>query len=230
MFKKILTTIAVIIGLILLAIWSPWQNWHINFLQLIGVDTAEDFATLKIKSLAGELEIYVDDELKGTANAADSDFAEITPISVGEHTVTLKRKEASDKYYVMTKKINFEPGVDVVIAYDLGPNEYFSEGHILYSRKNYTADNKVLLDISTTPVGCQIYLDNNLIGTAPLNDIELDITAQHKLKFVQTGYDSLEITILPESQNDRNKLLGLTLDLEVNLFAQPIKITTTTAN
>lgn len=226
MFKKILGVLILIIGLIVLAFWSPWTNWNIDVLQLIGIDTKKDFASLKVKSLSGEVEIYIDNELQGTANAQDTDFSEITPVMVGEHLISLKRKGADNKSYVMTKKLNFEPGVDVVIAYDLGPNEYFSEGHILYSRKNYSLQNDVLLNITMNPQAAEIYLDGTLIGTAPLNNIELDNSKQHKLKFVKTGYDPLEITILPEKQDARDKLLGLTLDLEVNLFAQPIKVTT----
>lgn len=226
MLRKIVSIIALVIGLLLLAVWSPWQNWDLNILELVGIETTQDFASLKVKSLAGEIEIFVDDELLGTANAEDVDFSEITPVSIGEHTIVLKRKDDADKYFVMTKKLNFEPGVDVVIAYDLGPNEYFSEGHVLFSRKNFSAANDVLLNISVNPVAANIFVDGIQVGTAPLNDIKLDITKQHKLKFEKVGFDPLEITILPEKQEDRDKLMGLTLDLEVNLFAQPIKIQT----
>lgn len=222
--KRLGITIVIIVILVLLGFWSPWNNWKVNMFSLLGIEQTDSFASLKVKSLSGEVEIFVDNELMGTANADDADFSEITPVEVGEHLITLRKKEAQDKYYVMSKKLNFEPGVDVVIAYDLGPTEAFSEGHILNSRKNFTLSDDVYLNIAANPTETEVYIDDNLIGSAPLNNIKLDNSKQHKLKFIKKGFDTLEITILPEKQEDRDKLNGLTLDLEVNLFTQPIKV------
>ena len=224
MFKKIFTGLLILAFLVVLAIWSPWEQWNISIFKIIGVDTSEEFASLKVKALEGEVDVYIDNELKGSAAAVDADFAEITPISKGEHTVTLKRKSASAKYYELTRKINFEPGIDVVIAYDLGPSEYFSEGHILYARKNFTNENNPRLNVASVPEGVAVSIDGVAVGTAPLKDIQLDLNGQHKVKFTKTGYEPLEITILPEKQDGRDKLKGLTLTLEVTLFAQPIKV------
>jgi hypothetical protein len=228
MIKKLFTGLLVLTFLVVLAIWSPWDQWNFSFLKLIGVDNSEVYATLKVKSLEGELEIYVDQELKGTANSADADFAEITPISIGEHTVTLKRKPAAAnstaKFFELTRKINFEPGIDVVIAYDLGPSENFTEGHILYTRKNYTKAAEPLLNVVSMPEGVEVSIDGVVVGTAPLKDIQLNKNSQHKIKFTKAGYDALEITIMPEKQEGRDLLMNLTLMLEVNLFAQPLKV------
>lgn len=226
MVKKVLGCFLLLVFLVVLGLWSPWRKWDINFLQLLGIDGQEDFSSLKIRSLAGELDIYIDGELKGSANVADNDFAEITPVTVGEHLVTIKRKAEGAKYFELSRKINFDAGVDVVVAYDLGPSAAFSEGHILYSRRNYDGTDSPKLSISTNPDTVEVFLDGVSVGTAPLKELQLDITKQHKVKLVKPGYDSLEITILPEKQEARDLLKNLTLNLEVNLFAQPIKINT----
>ncbi len=224
MFKKIFTGLFVLVFLVLMAIWSPWEQWDFNFLKFIGVDNTEEYSSLKVKALEGQIEIYIDNELKGTADSLDADFSEITPINKGEHTVTIKRKSENTKYFELSRKINFEPGFDVVVAYDLGPSEYFSEGHILYSRKNYSNEANPRLNILSTPENVEVSIDGVVVGTAPLKDIQLDINGQHVIKFVKPGFETLEITILPEKQEARDNLKNLTLTLEVNLFAQPLKV------
>ena len=223
LLKRIEAIILIVIFLILLGLWSPWNNWNINVFTLLGIDSNDKFSTLKVKSIQGSISIYVDDELKGTASD-NSDFAEINPITPGEHTITLK-KESNGNYYQFARKVNFEPGLDVVLAYDLGPSQLFSEGHILYTRKNFLNTTNPRLSVYSSPEDISVYLDDNLIGTTVLKDTELDKAVQHKLRFEKKGYDTMEIVILPENMADREKLKNYDIILEVNLFLQPIKIT-----
>jgi hypothetical protein len=222
--KKVEAIILVVIFLVILGLWSPWNNWDINILNLFGIDSSEKFATLKVKSIQGTISIYVDDELKGSASD-NSEFAEINPITPGEHTITLKR-ENNGNYYQFVRKVDFEPGLDVVLAYDLGPSQYFSEGHILYTRKNFLKSNNPSLSVYSSPEDVSVYMDDILVGTTVIKDLELDKKIQHKLRFEKKGYDTMEITILPENIVDREKLSNYDIILEVNLFLQPVKINT----
>lgn len=221
--RKFFLILLIAIFFLILAVWSPWYSWNINILNLFGISPAEKLSILKVKSLSGDIDIFFDGELKGTAQA-DEEFAEVDSITKGEHLVTLKRRTEKQSYYELVRKLNFEPGIDVVMAYDLGPSEIFSEGHILYARNNFSNEQQARINIFSTPQGVNVFLDDLQIGTTSLKDIQLDVSKQHKLRFEKPGYDPLEFTIMPENQTDRDKLKGLTLTLEVNLFAQPVKV------
>lgn len=203
--------------------WSPWNKWDFTFWELIGIQTEEKYSTLKVKSLSGEIDIYIDDKYEGTV-IDDETYAEINTVEKGSHVVRLKRKSDSNNYYEFIKEITFEPGVEVVMAYDLGPSEIFSEGHVLYTTKSYKANNNPILNIISFPDSVNTFIDGEQIGTTVINGLELDINMQHKIRFEKEGYDSLEFLILPESQENRDKLKGLIINLEVNLFYQPINI------
>ncbi|MBW7953613.1 MAG: PEGA domain-containing protein [Candidatus Dojkabacteria bacterium] len=222
MLKKLLAVIILIIILAALAFWSPWQKWDLSFSRLLGIDAREEFAALKVKSLAGDLDVYLDGELVGQVSA-EEDFLEVFPIDPGEHTVKLVRN-STISYPEVIKKLNFEPAVDVIIGYEIGPNEAFSEGHILYARRSYTANENPLLEIYSVPEAVRVLLNGEEIGQTPLRSISLPLDTKHKLRFEKDGYDSLEIEILPDNQSDREKLKNTVLTLEVNLFAQPIPI------
>jgi len=192
-----------------------------NGLAQVVLEKAEEIAKLE-NLYTGTVSIYVDDELKGTATD-NSDFAEINPITPGEHTIALK-KESNGNYYQFVKKVNFEPGLDVVVAYDLGPSQLFSEGHILYTRKNFLSIKNPRLSVYSSPEETSVFLDDILVGTTVIKDLELDKSVQHKLRFEKKGYDTMEIIILPENLVDREKLSNYDIVLEVNLFLQPVKI------
>lgn len=224
MAKKIRNLFLLFLLLLLLGLWSPWNDWDINILRLIGIDTQDEYATLKVKSLAGTIEILVDDLVEGTVNPEDG-FAEINTITKGDHMIKLRRPETiNENYYELNKKINFEPGIEVVIAYDLGPSQIFSEGHILYTTKRYGDYLEPELNILSNPSGVSVFIDETEIGSTPVKGYELDIKAQHTVRFELQGFDPLEFVLLPESQEARDELNGLSLNLEVNLFLQPIEI------
>lgn len=216
--------VLLLIVLILIGIWSPWHNWDFSFLSMIGIENDNSYSTLKVKSLSGSLDIYIDDKLEGSV-VADESFAEINTIKEGMHLVKLKRQsENGDIYFELNKEINFISGVEVVMAYDLGPSEAFSEGHILYTSKNYKKNQNPVVNIISSPEDVNVFIDDEQIGTTPISELELDLSRQHKIRFEKTGYDSLEFMILPEDQESRDKLKDLTINLEVNLFLQPVKI------
>lgn len=220
--KKFFIVILIIIALIALAVWGPWYRWNINILTLFGIENADKYTELKVKSLSGEIGIYIDDEFQGSVTD-NEDFAEISSLKAGEHKIKLERTSASD-YYVFERTISFEQGVEVVVAYDLGPNEIFSEGHIFYSKRNFSNDGKSKLFIYAVPDMTKVYIDGIFVGETPLRSIDLDITSQHIIKLQNVGYDDLEFTILPETLEDRQKLSSFDLIIEAKLFLRPIKI------
>ncbi len=222
--KNLGRIVLLLIVLVLIGIWSPWNSWDFSFLSLIGIDKDSTYSTLKVKSLSGSIDIYVDEKLEGNV-VDDESFAEINTIKEGMHLIKLQRKsEAGNVYFELNKEINFISGVEVVMAYDLGPSEAFTEGHILYASKNFKKNENPILNVISAPIEVNVFIDDEQIGTTPLNELELDISRQHKIRFEKDGYDSLEFMILPEDQESRDKLKDLTINLEVNLFLQPVKI------
>jgi hypothetical protein len=219
--KKVLIILTIIIALIGLAIWAPWYRWNFNFLSLFGIENVEKYSDLKVKSLSGEIEIYVDKEFKGSVTD-NEDFADIT-LKVGDHAIELKRRSPAN-YYSFNETITFEQGVEVDVAYDLGPSETFSEGYVFYTKKNFTNDGKPKLNIYSAPDMTKVFIDDIFIGESPLRSIDLDISKQHTVKFQKDGYDDLVFTILPENIEDRQKLVNFDLIIETKLFLQPVKI------
>ncbi|KXK26209.1 MAG: PEGA domain protein [candidate division WS6 bacterium OLB20] len=222
MFRKLLIATVIIIGLAILAFWSPWQQWDFSITSILGIESKDEFSALKVKSLGGTLEVFVDGQSFGETSA-DEDFLEVFPVEPGEHTVRLVRKADAD-YTEIVRKINFEPAVDVIIGYEIGPNEQFSEGHILYARRSFTAQGDPGVEVYSSPEKVNVQLDGQDIGQTPLKDIALTTDRKHTLAFSKPGYDPLEIEILPENQADRDKLKNMILTLEINLFAQPVRI------
>lgn len=221
--KKLLTIIFIVFGLIFLAAWSPWQNWNLSWINLLGIESKDEFAGLNVNSLAGDLDVSVDGEFQGTANS-ESGFLEIAPVEPGEHLIAISRKGSDQQYTEIVRKINFEAGVDVIIGYELGPTEEFSEGHILTTRKSYVGESGTFLEVFSSPAGISVTLDGQFQGETPLKSIPLDLSGKHTLKFEKEGYDSLEIEILPDTQEERDKLNNLIINLEINLFARPIDL------
>src|SRR3990170_1480448 len=149
MIKRFLLIIIIIISLIGLGIWSPWQNWKLDLPSILGIESKERFGSLKVKSLAGEIDVFLDGEFKDTASD-DEEFLEIVPVSVGEHTIRMVRRDEPE-FPEVIRKLNFEAGADVIIGYEMGPSEHFSEGHIFYARKSYESKGKPILELFTTP-------------------------------------------------------------------------------
>jgi len=221
--NKIAVIIIVLLTLIFLGFWSPWFNWKFNWVSLLGIDSQNKTSGLKVLSHTGVLDIYIDDKFMGSTVDNENSF-DISAIIPGEHIVKLIRKSESGQYVEIIRKLNFEPAVDVIIGYELGPSESFSEGHILYTQKNFIQNKQTTLEIFSNPAGQKVSLDGRYIGDTPVKEIDIDLSSKHKFKFEKAGYDSLEIEILPDTQEDRDKLKGLKLVLEVNLFAQPLEM------
>ena len=224
MLKKVAIAILLTVVLIGLALWSPWYGWNLNIYNIFGIENVDKLSGIKIKSLSGEIEIYIDGQFEGSVTD-NEDFADISSLKPGNHSVKLVKKSNTD-YYVFERNILFEAGVEAIIAYDLGPNEKFTEGHIFYAKKNYANEGKPQLTIYSNPDLTKVFVDDVFLGETPLRNIDIDLNSQHKIKLQKIGFDDLEFTILPEDIESRNKLQGFDLILEAKLFLKPIQIVT----
>lgn len=213
-----------VLSLILLAFWSPWQSWNIEWINIFGIDSKDSYSGLKVKSFSGEMEVFIDGESAGITTDQES-FLDVYPIEPGEHSVKIARPGNNGFYTEFERNINFEKDVDVVIGYDLGPSTLFSEGHVLTAKKSFTKGAEPILDILSTVVDVDVKLDGRDIGKTPLRSVPITIDSTHILTFSKKGFDSLEIEILPTEQSERDKLKDVELSLEVNLFAKPVELT-----
>lgn len=208
----------------LCAVWSPWNNWDINLSVIFGVQPPPEVAGLQVTSLAGEMIVKVDGENKGTVSPESSPLA-IPGIKPGEHEISLQRKSSVNKaYWEFNRLLEFHSGVDIVVAYELGPTQKFSEGHIIKPTPSSRRDDTTLLNITTSPPNSQVQLDGASIGDSPVESYELGINDQHKLAINKDGYDTQEFVLLPDTQVDRDKLNGYDINVEANLFLQPLKV------
>lgn len=222
--RKYIKLSVIILGLMLLAVWSPWQNWNYHWTNIFGIESREQFSGLKLKSFSGELELFLDGKSAGTVTDQES-FLEVFPVSPGEHTVKISRPESNGFYAEFERTLNFEKEVDVVIGYDLGPSLLFSEGHVLTAKKSYTKGQNPVLDIVSIVDDVDVKIDGKDMGKTPLRSIPMGIDTTHVLSFSKTGFDPLEIEIFPTEQSERDKLKDIILTLEVNLFAKPVELT-----
>jgi hypothetical protein len=213
---------------ILLALWSPWTKIDISLAQIFGVEEPDRIAGLQVYSLGGEIDIYVDSEYAGTATQEDSPFI-VDQVDPGDRLVRLERKsDIPAAYWEFSKLINFIEGKDVVVSYNIGPEETFSEGHVIYASESSSGDERqgvANLNIRVNAEDTVVEIDEiafNIAGTTMSETLTLN--KQHKLLVSKAGYESLEFTILPESQEDRDKLEGFDIELDVHLMLQPLQV------
>lgn len=222
MAKKLLVLIIFIVLTLLCALWSPWNYWDISIAQLAGVQKPPEFARLQVSSLAGEVEIYVDDESYGSVGPEGSPFL-IEDIKPGKRLVRLERR-GDGKYINLERLIDFYTEVDTVIAYELGPNTQFSEGHFITAFKNAVNRDKVKLNVFSEPNGSTVFLDGKELGKTPLENIELDITKVHQLQLKKDGYEPQSVSLLPGDEEDRKSLKGFDINVEARLFLLPLRV------
>ena len=214
----------IVVALVVLAFFSPWRQINIDLAGLFGLEQAEKSSGLAVSSFAGEMEVYVDGKLEGTATPSVSLF--LPKVTPGERLIKLVRKsEISQAFYSYSKLLPLVEGSEVQIAYELGPTQDFSGGHVIRaagSRNNDTSN--VRLSVSTAVTDVEVYLDDAYIGLTPIVNHNLSVSNQHKLELRKSGYDVQTFTILPDEQSERDRLAGYILDVTVDMFLRPIDI------
>lgn len=216
--------IVIILIAFLCALWSPWTSWNISFSRLLGIEPPPQIGGLQVTSLAGEIEIFVDGISQGKVTPESSPLT-IPAIEPGERQIRLQRTAQVDEaYWEFNKLIKFESGVDVVVSYELGPSEEFSEGHVIYATKTTDKVDGVRLNLTSGVEGATVKIDDAEVGQTPLVAQVISKDKQHTLLISRTGYESQEFKLLPESQEDRDKISGYNLNVLVDLFLHPITI------
>lgn len=216
--------IILILIAVLCAIWSPWNSWNISIAQLFGIEPPKQIGGLQVTSLAGELEVFIDGQSRGKVNTETSPLL-IPAVTPGERQIRLVRtSQVTGAYWEFNRLIKFESGVDVVLSFELGPTEEFSEGHLIYATKNNELTENLLLAVNSGVDGAEVLVDDLRAGTTPLAGYVLTRDKQHRVVISAPGYETQEFTILPEDQTQRDKLKGFYLNVDVNLFLLPIAV------
>ncbi len=222
--RKSFIIIIIVFFAFLLALWSPWVSWNLSFSNLFGVTPPEIKSGLSVSSLVGDLEVFIDGESVGKVGVDDSPLY-VPGINPGERQVKLVRASAvPGAYYEFNRLISFPESLNVVLAYELGPTEEFSQGHIIYATPKPDGGDKTYLNITSSTDSADIYLDDVLIGQSPLREFEVSRSLQHKVRISALSYDDHELTLLPEKQDERNDLAGYDVTVIVDLFLQPIQV------
>lgn len=224
--KKVLVFTIIFVLLVLLAIWSPWLSWRIDLASIFGVNRPDSISGLQVSSLSDEIEIFIDNKPIGKVTRESSPFI-VDRVEPGERLVTLKKTgEFSSNYSNLNKLITFEENSSVVMAYSLGPDEAFSEGHVIYTTQKDSISAKSKLNVNVNVDEFNFTYDGlppeRILGRSI--SLDLDLNSQHKIKISKTGYESLEFTILPETQEDRDKFKNFDLNIDVNLMLQPVEV------
>lgn len=222
--KRFLVILIVIIISIIVGLWSPWLRWNIRPEAVFGVREPDKIASLQVFSLSGEIEVLVDGELQqGTAKLEDGSPVIVDRVEPGDRLITLRRKTPLiDAYWIFEKVVHFEANTSVVIAYNLGPSELFSEGHIIYA-DSLTAEGNVRVQVNTD--NAIVRMNNiplSVNGNVARSNISFD--RQYILQVEREGFEPVSFTVLPESQEDRDKLSSFSINVDVQLMYQPVSV------
>lgn len=224
--RKLFFGIFIVVVAILLALWSPWMKWDFDFGKLLGVGTKEEIASLYIYSLAGEMQIYLDGELQGEVADDSSPFI-IDRVEAGDRLVSLRRitsdgKELGD----VSKVINFVEGTTVVFSYQIGVTDEFTQGHDIYAipKSDQSKESRINFFVNVPDVQVQIdEIPAQTISENRLTEI-LNFDTQHKIVVSKNGYETLEFIILPETQEERNKLKSYDINVDIQLMVKPVTV------
>ncbi|MBU0976455.1 MAG: PEGA domain-containing protein [Patescibacteria group bacterium] len=218
--KKLGFCLFIIIIAVVLALLLPWENlseWKDGI-----TGKAVDYASLKVYSLGGDMKVYIDGEEKGTVSS-ESSYLEIFPIEVGKHEVKLVRDASNDSFYQnFLRTISFEKGFDTVISWELGPSEDATSGWVLYARKSGADESDVKISLESIPDNSNIQINDDVPIVSPIRSYPLTLDRQHKLVVAKSGYQSMELPVLPGDDEERLLLKGYELFLEVDLYKLPV--------
>ncbi|MBN1331289.1 hypothetical protein JW978_00180 [Candidatus Dojkabacteria bacterium] len=226
MLKKVSIAIVVITLLVIIGVWSPWRNLDFSLMEFFGLKQSIDYAGLQVYSLSGEIEVEIDGELAGnvTVDGSPLDIVEIDP---GEHLVTVKRvpeDQANDPiYYQLNRVIKFEKGINTVIAYELGPTKDFSEGYLITTSRAINPGSPKL-NITTSPDVSNVIINNLDAGSSPVSNYEINLFEDYNIKILKENFETIEFSLLPDDDVQRELLSGYDINVEVSLFQIPIEI------
>lgn len=209
----------------LLALWSPWVGASVSINELFGVEDAQEISGLYVNSLSGTIEVRIDGETQGSVDPESSPLI-IDTVEPGEHLVTLTRENQSDTYWEFNDLITFTKDTNVVISYNLGPSEVFSEGNIVYATEKIEDDPRTQLTVRVNTEDAFVSLDDipmQKINTVSFRDF-ISLDRQHELSISKPGFETFTFSILPSTQDERNQLEDYNVEVEVQLLQIPIEL------
>lgn len=223
--KRLILAVFLTVTCLIVALWSPWLGWDLNISRLFGVEKKEEISGLQVISLSGDIEVFVDGVTVGSASK--DNFLIVDRVTPEEHLVTLKRKsDIRNAYWSFNELISFEADTQVIVSYNLGPEEEFSEGHVIYATKKSDLAKSSVLNVEVDTEDVAVQLDDiptQRITERKLTEV-LTFDKQHRVVITKSGYESLEFLILPESQEDRDILQDYDINVKVRLAALPVKV------
>lgn len=210
----------------LLAIWSPWLYWNFDLRGLFGVNAPVLNSSLQVFSLAGEIEVFIDNQIVGSAKFNEGALI-VDKITPGERLIKLSRKsELQNAFWEYQKVVTFEEGTTVVLSYNLGPSKIFSEGHLIYAIKKIDSSTQTKL-FTTINVSDAIMKINNFNPAEVKGNKTSDVISlenQLSIEINKIGFEPLTFTILPNQREEREKLAKFDIGMEVQLMVQPLKV------
>ncbi len=225
--KSFLKILLIIVGLLLLALWSPWTKWNIDFRPLFGIQDPGQIAGLVVNSLAGNIEVTIDNQVVGSATEEAPLI--IDSIDPGEKLIKLRRiSDVENAYWAYSKVIDLEVGTTAVLSFNLGPSEDYSEGNIIYFERKAESDLSSIFftfdeDNVNLQVETQVFRSLSKSGVV----VPLDTLEQKSIKIIKTGFEELEFKLLPEDESDRSRVKDFNIKVDVYLMKQPVKVQTT---
>lgn len=218
--RKVAISLLIVITLVLLAVWSPWDNLFSN-----NKSSNQDvkYSSLILNSLGGEITVFIDNVEKGIAVFGE-DPLEVNAIESGNHKVRFSRQGSEEGFYKdLETDIYFEEGIATVVALELGPSLESSSGYIISAvvpEKSFNGEAR--LDIETNPKEAEIFVNDELIGKSPLKDYKLDISSNYDIKIEADGYLPIEASLLPDDNDAKLRFAGSNIRFMGFLYKLPI--------
>lgn len=202
--KKVIFYIILIISILILSSATFW-----NFIGGIGNNSKN--ALLNFKSLFGNYNIYIDEELK--AEVLDKQSTTISQITSGNHNLRIERISNSGKiYHIFEKKIKFYPNSQVQVEWESGPTLESSNGIIKYFTDGYSTTGTEL-DVIVFPLDAEVRINDEIISNPSILIKDEDMV---NIKISKEFYESKELDLQLSAVQDGTKHI-----VEVYLYKIP---------
>ncbi len=154
---------------------------------------------------------------KSSVNIGGKDYGQtpvtITDLNSGDYDVVLTRiSESKDSYVPLNVSITLEKGAESIIDMEIGPSG-INAGYILYYTKSLTSsENNGLITLLSEPDGSNIYLDDQILGKAPIKATKLN-AKNYQIKITKQGYEDLSFPVIVRN--------GYNLNIQTTLYPLP---------